>query len=79
MSAIDFLNKMSDDEFEDNFLELARTESFSAIASGAGTPDDVLNVRNAMVAKGLSTSLYRDDQTIYVVVGIIAGRIMRKL
>lgn len=79
MSAIGFLNGLSDDEFEDKFLELARSESFSAIASGAGTPDDTLNVRNAMIAKKLPIGLYQDDQTICVIVNMIADRFMKKL
>lgn len=78
MTVDGFLNGLSDVEFEEKFLELAKTESFSAIASGVGTHDDRVEIRNAMIALELPIALYKDDLTVHVAVGMIAGRIMKK-
>lgn len=78
MTIDSFLSKMSDREFEEKFLELARSESFSAIASGVGTQEDRLKVRDALLALELPIVLYKDEVTICVVVSMIASRMMRK-
>lgn len=73
-----FLTSLSDVEFEEKFLELARTESFSAIASGVGTHDDRIEVRNALIALEVPVVLYQDDLAVCVTVGMVASKIMKR-
>lgn len=78
MAAItNFFKEMPLPEFERRFLDLARTDEFSAIRSGMPNQNDIEVVRRDLTEVGdVPEEWCQDDTLVCLLVGIIAGRIL---
>lgn len=74
----EFFNTMSDAEFRDKFLELSRTDEFSAVASSAGNTKDVAKVKNALIAAGVQKDWVGKDEMFHATINHITHRIINK-
>ncbi len=75
----EFLRALSETDFNERYLEIARSESFSAVASGVGTKDDLSIVRCDLIkAKTPPGCWCQSDDEVYIIARGIAERIMRK-
>lgn len=75
----EFLRTLSETDFDERYLEIARSESFSAVASGVGTKDDLSIVRCGLIkAKTPPGDWCQNDDEVYIIARGIAERIMRR-
>lgn len=74
----EFFNTMPETEFRSKFLELSRTDEFSAVASGVGSVKDMAKVRNALIAAGVQKSWVGKDEMFHATINHITHRIMNK-
>lgn len=78
-SATSYISEMASAEFDAMFHELAGSEAFSAIASGIVAPKHIESVRKSLLKMDLPEQFCADDESICLLVGMIAGRVMQKL
>ncbi len=73
-----YFEEMSQQEFESKFSELARTGAFSAVASNAFNPNDIAEVRGALMEAGISEDWLSNNLRILTVARKITSRILEK-
>lgn len=73
-----YFEEISQEDFETKFSKLAHTDAFSAMASRAFTPDDVAEVKSALIAAGIPSDWLTNVLRILTVVNHITSKIVKK-
>lgn len=76
---VDYFNSMTGPDFDRKFLNLWKTEEFSAIASGFGTEKDFRQLKLALQQSGVPIRWLANHHNLNFIVRCITKRVIEKI